>query len=77
MPALTAVVVLVAFATRQTLIADAGLDGLHAYDDGVYYAGAAALLSGRMPYEEFVFLHPPGILVLLLPFAELGRLTSV
>ncbi len=71
-----AVVAFVAFGTRQMLIADAGLDGLHAYDDGVYYAGAVAMAFGRMPYADYLFLHPPGILVALLPFAELGRLTS-
>lgn len=76
LPALTAVVVLVALASRQTLVAEAGLDGLHAYDDGVYYAGAAALVAGRVPYGDFLFLHPPGILVALSPFAALGALTS-
>jgi alpha-1,2-mannosyltransferase len=73
---MTGVVALVAIFARQTMIADAGLDGLHAYDDGVYYAGAAALVFGRMPYGEFLFLHPPGILLALSPFAEFGRLTS-
>lgn len=75
-PALTAVVVLVALASRSTLVAEAGLDGLHAYDDGVYYAGAAALVAGRVPYGDFLFLHPPGILLALSPFAALGALTS-
>ena len=73
---ITTVVVLVAVAARWTLIAEAGLDGLHAYDDGVYYAGAAALVAGRVPYGDFLFLHPPGILLVLSPFAALGRLTS-
>ncbi|MDP9418350.1 MAG: hypothetical protein M3P48_11110, partial [Actinomycetota bacterium] len=74
--AITAVVTLVAFVARLALIREAGLDGLHAYDDGVYYAGATALVSGRMPYQDFLFLHPPGILLALAPFAGLGRLTS-
>src|SRR3954454_10950090 len=34
------------------------------------------MLAGRMPYGDFVLLHPPGILVVLAPFAELGALTS-
>ncbi|MDP9434508.1 MAG: glycosyltransferase 87 family protein [Actinomycetota bacterium] len=74
--AVVAVVAVVAFLTRWALMAEAGLQGLHGYDDGVHYAGAAALLSGRLPYGDFLFLHPPGILVALAPFAGLGRLTS-
>ncbi|HKG49164.1 MAG TPA: glycosyltransferase 87 family protein [Actinomycetales bacterium] len=71
------VVALVAFLARRNIVErHAGLLGLHGYDDGVYYAGAAAMLAGRMPYEDFVLLHPPGILVVLAPFAELGALTS-
>ena len=53
-----------------------GLLGLGAYDDGVYYTGAAALVAGRVPYADFVLLHPPGVLLALSPFALLGRLTS-
>jgi alpha-1,2-mannosyltransferase len=53
-----------------------GLSGLGAYDDGVYYAAAASLVAGRVPYEQFVLLHPPGIAVALTPFAVLGRMTS-
>lgn len=46
------------------------------YDDGVYYAASAALLDGRLPYRDFVLLHPPLIALVLLPFTLLGRLTS-
>lgn len=46
------------------------------YDDGVYYAASAALLDGRVPYRDFVLLHPPLIALVLLPFALLGRLAS-
>ena len=53
-----------------------GLSGLGVYDDGVYYAAAASLVAGRVPYEQFVLLHPPGIAVALAPFAVLGRMTS-
>ena len=53
-----------------------GLHGLYGYDDGVYYTSAAALLFGRVPYRDFVLLHPPGIMLLLTPFAALGRVTS-
>lgn len=46
------------------------------YDDGVYYAAAVAVTSGRLPYRDFVLLHPPGIVWALLPFAWFGRMTS-
>src|SRR5919112_759301 len=73
----TVAVAAVAFLTRAWLVLrHAGLGGLNHYDDGVYYAGAAALVSGRMPYRDFLFLHPPGILLALSPFAALGAVTS-
>jgi hypothetical protein len=46
------------------------------YDDAVHYAAAAGLVHGRMPYEDFLFLHPPGIAVALAPFAAFGTWTS-
>ena len=52
-----------------------GLFATRGYDDAVYYAAADALAFGHLPYRDFVFLHPPGIVLGLLPFAELGRLT--
>lgn len=51
-----------------------GLRGLDGYDDGVYYSAADAVVSGRVPYRDFVLLHPPGLIYLLTPFAVLGRL---
>src|SRR3954452_19590729 len=70
-------VALLALAVRlAAVLAGAGLGGLMGYDDGVYYDGAAAMISGRVPYRDFVLLPPPGILLALAPFAELGRLTS-
>lgn len=51
--------------------------GLNAYDQSVYYAAADALLHGRIPYRgDFVFLHPPGVVLVGLPFALLGRITT-
>ena len=38
--------------------------------------GSSSLLAGRVPYKDFLLLHPPGVMVVLAPFAELGRLTS-
>jgi hypothetical protein len=37
------------------------------YDDGVYFSASALLLRGVLPYREFVFVHPPGILYFLAP----------
>lgn len=43
------------------------------YDDGVYMAAATQLGHGIVPYRDFVFLHPPGVVLLLTPFAMIGR----
>ena len=51
--------------------------GVAGYDPPTYYTAAAALLHGRMPYHgDFVFVHPPLVILAGLPFALLGRLTS-
>ncbi len=53
-----------------------GLLSLSDYDGVVYYTGADSLIAGRVPYADFVLLHPPGILVVLAPFAALGHVFS-
>jgi uncharacterized membrane protein len=53
-----------------------GLYGLGDYDDGVYYSAAVGLVHGRLPYRDFLLLHPPGIVLALAPFAALGRLVG-
>jgi hypothetical protein len=45
---------------------------LHSYDDGVYFAAAIVFVGGRIPYSDFLLLHPPGILYVLSPFAALA-----
>jgi hypothetical protein len=50
-----------------------GLAGVLGYDDAVYYAGAVGLVHGRLPYRDFLLLHPPGVLVALTPVAAWGR----
>ena len=50
-----------------------GLSSVLGYDDAVYYAGAVGLVHGRMPYRDFLLLHPPGILLALAPAAAIGR----
>lgn len=74
---LASVIFVTAFAARIVpVLQGGGLHGLLTYDDGVYYAAAAALGFGRIPYRDFVLLHPPGIMLALSPFATLGRLTT-
>lgn len=53
-----------------------GLTGIHGtirnnygYDDGVYFSAAVRLLHGDIPYADFLFLHPPGITLLMSPAA--------
>lgn len=66
-----------AFAVRlASVLRGGGLFGVSDYDGAVYFTGADSLIFGRVPYRDFVLLHPPGILIVLAPFAALGRLTS-
>ena len=53
-----------------------GLAGLGNYDDGVYYAAGSALAHGRLPYSDFLLLHPPAIVLALAPFGLLARLSG-
>ncbi|HEY3407457.1 MAG TPA: glycosyltransferase 87 family protein [Propionicimonas sp.] len=53
-----------------------GLSGVDTYDPSVYYAAAVGLFTGRMPYRDFLLLHPPGILLALQPFAVLGAVVG-
>ena len=67
-------VFMVALANRLVpVLRGAGLSGVISYDDGVYYAGAVGVVHGQLPYRDFLFLHPPGILVALAPVAAAGR----
>jgi hypothetical protein len=43
------------------------------YDDGVYMGAALHLVNGVIPYRDFVLLHPPGVPLLMVPIAALGR----
>ena len=67
----------VALAARLTvMLRDGGLRGSNGYDAGVYFAAGDALIHGRLPYRDFVFLHPPGLPVALTPFAWLTKVMS-
>jgi len=53
-----------------------GLYGSTQYDDGVYFAAALRLVSGVLPYRDFVLVQPPGITVVLAPFALLSHVVG-
>ncbi|WP_104109340.1 hypothetical protein [Arthrobacter sp. N199823] len=66
-----------AFLTRLVPLLESGtLGGFRGYDDAVHYAAGVHLLAGSIPYQDFVLVHPPGIAVLMTPFAALGWLVS-
>jgi hypothetical protein len=68
---------MLAFACRLVpVLRGGGLSGVDTYDPSVYYAAAVGLFSGRMPYRDFLLLHPPGILLALQPFAALGAVVG-
>jgi alpha-1,2-mannosyltransferase len=52
------------------------LAGITEYDDGVYLGGAVDLLSGVVPYRDFAFVQPPGILLLMTPAAFIAKFAS-
>ena len=68
-------VFLLAFAVRLFgVLRGAGLHGLGNYDDGVHFAAALGLVNGLLPYRDFLLLHPPGVVIVLAPFAALSWL---
>src|SRR5579875_2720323 len=73
----TGVVFLVALFFRLAVILrKGGIHGIIGYDCGVYFAGADALLHGRLPYRDFTMVHPPGITLTLTPFAALTHVMT-
>lgn len=68
---------LIAFVVRLVpVLTGGGLRGFYNYDPAVYYAAAVGMAHGLMPYRDFLLLHPPGIPIILLPFAGLGLFTT-
>jgi alpha-1,2-mannosyltransferase len=57
----------------RSLALDGPWDETLGYDEGVHFGAAELLLSGHVPYRDFLFVQPPGIVVLLQPAALLGR----
>jgi hypothetical protein len=52
------------------------LRGITEYDDGVYIGGALRLVEGQLPYKDFAFIQPPGILLLMTPVALIAKITT-
>ncbi len=52
------------------------LTGVLEYDDGVQFSAAAQLVAGHLPYRDFVFIQPPGVVLLLSPFTALAHWTG-
>ena len=71
-----AVAVLALAACVDQLARAHALLGSDEYDDGVYLGAALRLVNGAVPYRDFTFLHPPGIILLLSPLAALARWTG-
>ena len=70
-------VAVVALGVRAVMVANGGDPGRHrrGYDQGVYYSASEAVAWGVLPYRDFLFLHPPGILVTLAPLGLVASLT--
>ena len=70
---LALVVGAVAFLARLIpVLRSGGLDAIGQYDAAVYFGSAVGLVHGRLPYRDFLLLHPPGSTLALAPFAALG-----
>jgi 4-amino-4-deoxy-L-arabinose transferase-like glycosyltransferase len=44
------------------------------YDTGVYTAATIHFVSGALPYRDFTFVNPPGIVLLLSPIGLVARI---
>ncbi|MBN9106973.1 MAG: DUF2029 domain-containing protein [Propionibacteriaceae bacterium] len=68
---------ILAFSVRLfPMLAGGGPYPVDNYDPSVYYAAAVGLFEGRLPYRDFLLLHPPGLLLFLQPFAALGSVVG-
>ena len=59
-----------------TLTRTGFLTGVAEYDDGVYLGGAIRLTQGALPYRDFAFVQPPGMLLLMTPVAVVARMAG-
>src|SRR5579884_2322184 len=53
------------------------LRGITEYDDAVYLSAASRMVNGALPYRNFAFVAPPGVPLLMVPVAEIGRLVGL
>lgn len=67
--ALVGLAVLAGALRARPLLLPHGAQSSVSYDEGVYLAAAGLLSEGAVPYRDFVLLHPPGLLLLLLPLS--------
>jgi hypothetical protein len=70
------VFVLAVVARVAVILRHGGLHGNFGYDAGVYFAAGDAFVHGRLPYRDFVLIHPPVEMLVLSPFAALTRVMS-
>ena len=66
----------VAFAARLIPLLRGRLGAIGNYDDGVYYVAGTALGHGLLPYRDFVFIHPPAVVLATLPFSLAARIVG-
>lgn len=72
--AIVAAAALLALVLRlSTLVLAGHLTGVFEYDDGSYFGTAVLLVHGHLPYRDFVYVQPPGLPLLLAPFAFLSN----
>ncbi|HVA52082.1 MAG TPA: glycosyltransferase 87 family protein [Acidimicrobiales bacterium] len=45
-----------------------------AYDSGVYVAASIHFVTGVLPYKDFTFVNPPGIVLLMVPVGVISRI---
>ncbi|HEX4831751.1 MAG TPA: hypothetical protein VH478_11735 [Trebonia sp.] len=62
----------VAILTQSSFLTSGSVE----YDDGVYLGAAIRLLQGSLPYKDYAFIQPPGILLVSLPAAVIAKLSS-
>ena len=66
---------LLALVVRFLTLSQTGyLRGITEYDDGVYLGAAIRLTQGVIPYKDFAFVQPPGILLLMTPVAAVAQI---
>jgi hypothetical protein len=62
-----------AAARALPLLVANGPQATSTFDEGIYLSAAGVFSEGWMPYRDFAFLHPPGILLLLQPLTALAH----